>query len=58
VSEGYNDIQNKNKRGKKFFGGIVANTAPRNYKDRWVYFDESAEELRDNDFSNWENLEI
>lgn len=51
-------IKYGNKKSKKLFGGIVANTDQRNYRGRWVYFDESGEELRDNDFSNWRTLEI
>jgi len=58
VSEGYNDIQNENKKGKKLFGGIVANTDPRNYRGRWVYFDKTSKELKDNDFSNWCYLDL
>jgi hypothetical protein len=54
----YQYIQNENKKGKKLFGGIVANTDPRNYRGRWICFDKSAEELRGNDFSNWESLEF
>lgn len=51
-------IKSENKKRKKLFGGIVANTDQRNYKGRWVYFDRTSKELRDNDFSNWRNLEI
>lgn len=54
----FNYIKKENKKGKKFFGGIVTNTDPRNYKGRWVYFDNTSKELKDNDFSNWENLEL
>jgi len=48
-------IKEQNKSGKKLFGGIVANTDPRNYKGRWVYFDKPSKELR-NDFNNWKDL--
>jgi len=51
-------IQSENKKGKNLFGGIVTNSDPRNYTGRWVYFDRTSKELRDNDFSNWINLEI
>ncbi|MBT9174912.1 MAG: hypothetical protein DDT22_00577 [candidate division WS2 bacterium] len=51
-------IQNENKKGKNLFGGIVANTDPKSYRGRWIYFDKASRELRDNDFSNWKNLEI
>jgi type III restriction enzyme len=50
-------IKEQNKSGKKLFGGIVANTDPRNYKGRWVYFDKPSKELR-NDFNNWKDLEL
>ena len=54
----FNYIQIENKKGKKLFGGIVVNTDQRNYRGRWVYFDKTSKELKDNDFSNWMNLEI
>ncbi len=54
----YRYIQSENKRGKNLFGGIVANTDPRNYRGRWVYFNKKSKELKDNDFSNWVNLEL
>lgn len=54
----YRYIQSENKRGKKLFGGIVANTDPRNYRGRWVYFDKTTKELKDNDFGNWDTLEL
>jgi len=50
-------IKNENKKGKKLFGGIVANTDQKNYRGRWVYFDKISKELKD-DFSNWKDLEI
>ena len=54
----YTYIQDENKKGKKLFGGIVANTDQRNYRGRWVYFDNTSKNLKDNDFSNWEGLEL
>ena len=50
----YKYIQNENKKGKKCFGGIVANTE-RNYRGRWVYFDKASKQLKDN-FKNWKDL--
>jgi len=50
-------IKEQNKKGKKLFGGIVANTDPKDYKGRWVYFRKSSKELRNN-FENWEDLEL
>jgi len=51
----YKYIQRENKKGKKLFGGIVANTDSREYKGRWVYFDKLSKELKNN-FSNWKDL--
>jgi type III restriction enzyme len=54
----YKYIQNENKKGKRFFGGIAANTDSRNYKGRWIYFDKSSKDFKNNDFSNWKDLEL
>lgn len=54
----YKYIQSENKKGKKLFGGIVTNTDQRNYRGRWVYFDKSSRELKDNNFDNWKDLEL
>ncbi|HLA49699.1 MAG TPA: hypothetical protein VJ000_00755 [Thermodesulfovibrionia bacterium] len=51
-------ICSENKKGKNLFGGIVANTDQRNYRGRWIYFGKRSKELKDNDFSDWENLEL
>jgi len=48
----YKYIQSEIKKGKKCFGGIVANTE-RNYRGRWVYFDKASKDLKDNSFENW-----
>jgi len=50
-------IQSENKKGKNLFGGIVTNSDPRNYSGRWVYFDKTSKELKD-DLSDWKNLEF
>ena len=49
-------IKKENKKGKKLFGGIVANTDQRNYKRRWVYFDKNSKDLKSANFENWEDL--
>jgi hypothetical protein len=54
----FNYIQSENKKCKNLFGGIVVNTDQRDYRGRWVYFDKASRELKDNDFSNWKNLEF
>jgi type III restriction enzyme len=51
----YKYIQGENKRGKKCFGGIVVNTE-QNYRGRWVYFDKTSKDFRDNSFDNWADL--
>jgi type III restriction enzyme len=51
-------IKNEKRKGKKLFGGIVANTDPRNYKGRWLYFDSNAKKLNFKDFKNWKDLEL
>lgn len=39
-------IKNENKKDKKLFGGIVANTDERNYKGGRVYFTENSGKLK------------
>jgi len=51
----YKYIQNENKKGKKLFGGIVANTN-REYRGRWVYFDKASKDFKDDSFENWVDL--
>jgi len=53
----YKYIQKENKKGKKLFGGIVANTDSRLYKGQWKYFNKTSKELK-NDFNNWKDLEL
>lgn len=48
-------IQSENKKGKKCFGGLVANI-DRNYRGRWVYFDKTSKDFKDNSFENWVDL--
>lgn len=49
-------IQKENKKGKKLFGGIVANTDQREYRGRWVYFSKTSKEFLDSSFENWTDL--
>jgi len=46
------------KKGRKIFGGIVTNTDQMSYLGKWIYFDKTSKDLKENDLSNWENLEI
>jgi len=52
----YRYIQKESKKGKMLFGGIVANTDPRGYKGRWVYFSKTSKEFLDSSFENWNDL--
>ena len=54
----YKYIEKENKKGKKLFGGIVTNTGRRNYRGRWIYFNKTTKEFRDNNFDNWIDLII
>ena len=51
----YKYIQGENKKGKKCFGSIIANTE-RNYRGRWVYFEKTSKDFKDNSFDNWADL--
>lgn len=51
-------IKAENKKGKKLFGGLVANTDERNYNGRWVYFTENSKEFKKGEFKNWTDLEL
>ncbi len=53
----YKYIQAENKKGKKYFGGIVANTE-RNYRGRWVYFEKTSKDFEDDSFENWTDLTL
>jgi type III restriction enzyme len=52
----YKYIQNENKKGKNLLGGIVSNTDQIKYRGRWVYFDKSSKDFKDNSFENWADL--
>ena len=51
----YKYIQAESRKGKKYFGGIVVNTE-RNYRGRWVYFEKTSKDFKDNSFNNWTDL--
>lgn len=53
----YKYIKKENKKGKKLFGGIVTNIDQKKYKGRWVYFDKTSKDFKDN-FNNWKDLEL
>lgn len=51
-------IKDEKKKGKKLFGGIVANTDDRAYNGRWVYFTGNSKEFKKDEFRNWIDLEF
>ena len=51
-------IKSENKKNKKLFGGIVANTDSKKFTGRWMIYTGKGEHLRADSFNNWENLEI
>jgi len=51
-------IKKENKKGKKLFGGIVANTGDKTYNGRWVYYTESSDKFKKSEFKNWTDLEL
>ena len=51
-------IKIENRKGLHLFGGIVTNTDQRNYQGRWIYFNKAGSEMKDNNFDNWETLEL
>jgi len=56
--DGLNEyIKIENQKGKKLFGGIVINTK-KDYRGRWIYFDKTSNDLKNNDFNNWKDLEL
>ncbi|MBC8526329.1 MAG: DEAD/DEAH box helicase family protein [Candidatus Cloacimonetes bacterium] len=54
----YNYLQSEKRKGKKLFGGIVINTDTKNYRGRWIYFDKRSKQLKENDFTNWKDLDF
>jgi len=50
-------IKERNKKGQSLFGGIVANTK-RDFSGRWMVFTGKSENLKLDDFTNWELLEL
>jgi len=50
-----NYIKEQTKNGKKLFGGIVANTQ-KDYKGRWLYFDQESKKYKQNSLDGWKDL--
>ncbi|HLD26596.1 MAG TPA: DEAD/DEAH box helicase family protein [Patescibacteria group bacterium] len=51
----YKYILENNKTGKNLLGGLVMNT-DRNYRGRWIYFNKTKKEYKNNSFDNWYDL--
>jgi len=51
-------IKEENKKGKKLFGGLVANTGSTTNNGRWVYFTDSGAKFKKGEFGNWTDLEF
>ena len=51
-------LKDQNKKKKNLTGGIVANTDSTNFSGRWMSYTGPGGDLKVNDFSNWDLLEI
>ncbi len=51
-------IKTNNKNGHKLSGGIVSNTDSTNFTGRWMVYKGSSTDLVQDDFSNWELLNL
>lgn len=51
-------IKEENKKGKKLFGGLVANTGTTTNNGRWVYFTDSGAKFKKGEFGNWTDLDL
>lgn len=47
----------QSKKGPKLFGGIVANTEPKNFSGSWLIYTEKGSSLNPADLSNWQLLD-
>lgn len=46
------------KKGRKVFGGIVANTNPRHFTGQWMIYNGHGKDARDENWTNWTHLEL
>lgn len=51
-------IARLNKKGRKVFGGIVANTDPRNFTGQWMVYEGKGKDAREGDWSHWKQLQF
>ena len=51
-------IKEENKKSKKLFGGLVANTGSTTNNGRWVYFTDSGAKFKKGEFDNWTDLDL
>jgi len=50
-------IAKLNKEGRNVFGGIVANTDPRNFTGQWMVYKGKGKDARDGNWNNWERAD-
>jgi len=46
------------KEGRKVFGGIVANTDPRNYTSQWMVYEGEGKDAHEGDWNDWKQLQL
>lgn len=46
------------KKGRKVFGGIVANTDPRYFTGQWMVYNGNGKDVHEGDWTNWTRLEL
>lgn len=51
-------ITEMKKKGHKVFGGIVANTDPRNYTGQWMVYEGEGRKVREGEWDNWKQLQL
>lgn len=58
-SDGLQDyIAHLKKKGRKVFGGIVANTDPRRFAGQWMVYDGNRKDAREGNWDNWKQLQL
>lgn len=51
-------IAGMKKKGRKMFGGIVANTDSRNFTGQWMVYEGKGMPAKEGDWTNWTRLEM
>lgn len=53
-SDGLRDyIAHLRKKGRRVFGGIVANTDPRRFTGQWLVYEGNGKDAREGNWDNW-----